>query len=195
MHGPHRKRIKHYHEPGHVHELTFSCYRQMKLLTNDIWRRMLAESLDRATHRHRYRLIAFVFMPEHVHIIVFPERDASGIPQLLNAIKRPFSFRVRKLLEENASSLRERLTVRQRPGVETFRFWQEGPGYDRNITSPGTLTKAIDYVHENPVRRKLCERAVDWKWSSARQFLLPESPRKQDLPRLGQLPADWSIAD
>ena len=31
---PHRKRIRHYHEPGELHECTFSCYR-MPLLTND----------------------------------------------------------------------------------------------------------------------------------------------------------------
>jgi len=156
---------------------------------------MLAQSIDRATTRHSYLLIAFVFMPEHVHLMVFPERDASTIPELLKAIKRPFSFRIRDLLEEKGSPLLKRLTVRQRPGVETFRFWQEGPGYDRNITSPCTLQSAIDYIHENPVRRQLCTRASDWKWSSARQFLLPESPRDRDLPEIGRLPADWSVPD
>ena len=25
--GDHRRRVKHYHEPGDLHELTFSCYR------------------------------------------------------------------------------------------------------------------------------------------------------------------------
>ena len=42
----HRKRVRHYHDPGHVHELTFSCFRRLPLLTNDVWRRMLAESVD-----------------------------------------------------------------------------------------------------------------------------------------------------
>jgi hypothetical protein len=32
---PHRKRIRHYHEPGDV--LTFSCYRRLPLLTNNAW--------------------------------------------------------------------------------------------------------------------------------------------------------------
>ena len=52
-------------------------------------------------------------------------------------------------------------------------FWTacEGPGYDRNLTQPKTILSAIDYVHENPVRRKLCQRAVDWHWSSARSYL------------------------
>ena len=62
----HRKRVRHYDEPGHLHELTFSCYRQMSLLTNDVWRAMLSVSIDRAVKGHGFRLIAFVFMPEAV---------------------------------------------------------------------------------------------------------------------------------
>jgi|GEM_PF-6226249 len=74
------------------------------------------------------------------------------------------------------------------PAVTTFRFWQKGPGYDRNISEPGTLQATIEYIHKNPVRRGLCQAATDWKWSSARRFLLPESAIDPDLPELQPLP-------
>ncbi len=32
---PHRKRVRHFDEPGHVHELTFSCYERRPLLVDD----------------------------------------------------------------------------------------------------------------------------------------------------------------
>src|SRR3990170_2202720 len=67
-----RKQVRHYHDPGHVHELTFSCYQRWPLLTNDPWRLMLAETINRAIPRHGYRLTAFVFMPEHGHLIADP---------------------------------------------------------------------------------------------------------------------------
>ncbi len=41
----HRKQVRHYDEPGHCHEWTFSCYRRMLLLTNDVWRSMLSVSV------------------------------------------------------------------------------------------------------------------------------------------------------
>ena len=188
---PHRKRIKHYHEPGHLHELTFSCYRRMPLLTNDGWRAMLAESINRATERHHYRLIAFVFMPEHVHLLVYPDQEAASISELLKAIKRPYSWRIKQVLQQSQSPLLQKLTVQQRPGVRAFRYWQEGPGYDRNLTEPGTLLAAIDYIHLNPVKRGLCPSAVDWKWSSVRRFLMPESPIDPVLPRLTRLPHEF----
>jgi putative transposase len=187
----HRKRIRHYHDPGHIHELTFSCFHRLPLLTNDVWRGMLAESLDRAMEGHCYRLTAFVFMPEHVHLMIYPLPESGTIDALLKAIKRPFSYRIKQQLVQSQSRLLERLTVHQRPGVETFRYWQEGPGYDRNITNPSTALAAIDYLHHNPVRRELVEQAVDWKWSSARYYLHDPPQQYAGLPTVYSLPAEW----
>ncbi len=56
-------------------------------------------------------------------------------------------------------------------GKKTERlFWQSGGGYDRNITEPKTLEATADYIHENPVRRGLVDKATDWSWSSARWY-------------------------
>ena len=78
---PHRERIKHYHEPGHLHEFTFSCYRRKPLLTNDCWREMLARTLDTAGQMEQLDLAAFVFMPEHLHPLVNPR---SRVPDSLD---------------------------------------------------------------------------------------------------------------
>ncbi len=187
----HRKRIRHHHEPGDIHELTFSCYQRWPLLTNEVWREMLAESIDRAMEGHGYRLAAFVFMPEHLHLIVYPLLEADGIDDVLKAIKRPFSYRIKQLLIQSGSRLLSRLTIRQRPGVMTFRYWQEGPGYDRNLIQPSAAMTAIDYLHHNPIRRGLVTRAVDWKWSSARYYLRDPPRQYPPLPTLHSLPVEW----
>lgn len=119
----HRKTVRRFHEPGDCHELTFSCYRRMPLLTNDAWRRVLAESLDRAMQGQGFRLVAFVFMPEHVHLLLFPTGPEARIDLLLKAIKQPFAFRIKQRLLASRSPLLGRLTVRERPGVVRFRFW------------------------------------------------------------------------
>jgi putative transposase len=182
----HRKLIKHYEDPGHVRELTFSCYRRLPLLTNDTWREMLSRAIDAAGERHHWRLTAFVFMPEHVHLLWFPLPEASGIEHLLKAIKRPYSFRVKQILVQDHNPLLERLTIRQRPGSMTFRYWQEGPGYDRNLDNQESVLAAIQYLHENPLRRKLCGNILDWKWSSARWYT--DLTHDASLPKLTSLP-------
>jgi hypothetical protein len=47
------------------------------------------------------------------------------------------------------------------------RSWQRGDGYARNIFEPATAHQEIDYLHANPVRRRLCPTATDDTWSSA----------------------------
>ena len=189
-----RKRIKHFHEPGHLHEFTFSCYRRLKLLTNDDWRKRLSRAIDNANQKCHWELVAFVYMPEHVHLLVNPLDPNPDFGQYLQALKQPFSQQIHGTLKACESKLLERLVIRDRPDHECFRFWQEGAGYDRNLFSPKALLAAIDYIHENPVRRGLCQRAIDWKWSSARWYLL-DPPRQQDpdLPFIHGLPAGTII--
>ena len=78
------------------------------------------------------------------------------------------------------------LTVRERPGKSCFRFWQEGPGFDRNLFTAIAVEASIVYIHVNPVKRGLCQRAVDWKWSSARFYL--DQRVDSSLPRLSRPP-------
>ena len=185
------KRIKHFHEPGDLHELTFSCFRRMPLLTNDPWRYMLARSIDAAMIECQFQLVAFVFMPEHVHLLVNPLQPKPDLAAFLTAIKRPYSSQIRQLLEAGSAPLLKTLTVRERPGKEVFRYWQEGPGFDRNLYMRKAILAAIDYLHNNPVKRQLVQQAVDWKWSSARCHLFPDAPRDCNLPMIHGLPADF----
>lgn len=168
----HRKTIKHYHKPGDFHELTFSCYQRRPLLTNDDWRRRLSRHLDEANAEENMRLVAFVYMPEHVHLLVLPTVPEPDIGRYLARLKQPFSKEIKGLLEASNSSLLDRLTIQERPGKTVFRYWQEGPGFDRNFDTDEGVQNAIDYFHGNPVKRGLCRRAIDWYWSSARYYLL-----------------------
>jgi len=187
----HRKRVKHYHEPGDIHELTFSCYGRRPLLNTDSRRRELCRSIDRALRGQSFRLIAFVLMPEHVHLLVYSTISNPQISKLLSAIKRPFSFRMKQHLSQDQPLLLHELTIQERPGKMVFRFWQEGGGYDRNLSSESAVMSAIDYIHMNPVRRGLVSRARDWNWSSA---LWHDSDRQKlnpDLPTIHGLPGDF----
>jgi putative transposase len=103
---PHRKTIKHYHEPGDFHELTFSCYRQMPLLTNDAWRAHFARGLDAALEAEAFHLVAFVLMPEHVHLLVWPthpDATAECISRFLAAVKVYASQQVKADLERSGN--------------------------------------------------------------------------------------------
>ena len=179
---PHRKKVKHFLVAGHFHELTFSCYKRKPLLTNDPWRQKLTRRIDVACRQEEFQLNAFVFMPEHVHLLVYPGDGHASVSRLLAKIKQPFSKEIKQILIEHHSKLLESLTIRERPGERCFRFWQEGPGFDRNLFTPDAIEASIQYIHMNPVKRGLCQRATNWKWSSALFYL--EGEVDADLPEL-----------
>jgi len=85
---PHRKRVKTYNIPNHAHFLTFSCYRRMPLLTNDCWRAWLAEAIRQACQLHATALWAYVFMPEHVHLLVKPRREQYDVSHFRKSLNR-----------------------------------------------------------------------------------------------------------
>lgn len=102
---PHRKTVKHYEGNGHLHELTFSCIGRKPLLTNDPWRRILAQSLQRALDEEDFGLIAFVFMPEHVHLLVLSTNETASVSRLLARTKQAASKEIKELLQQSNSPL------------------------------------------------------------------------------------------
>jgi putative transposase len=160
------KRRPVFNEPGHAHDLTFTCYRRFKFLAADRTCHWLAEAIDQARRELDFALWAYVFMPEHVHLIIWPRRPDYDVRAVLAAIKLPVARKALRYLRDQAPEWLERVTVRRGQRVEQ-RFWQAGGGYDRNVIGAKALTAMIEYIHNNPVRRGLVERPADWKWSSA----------------------------
>lgn len=136
-------------------------------------------------------MVGFVFMPEHLHLLVHLTDPARSIGRCLARVKQPFSKQIKEILVRQRSGLLRRLTVRERTGKACFRFRQEGSGYDRNLFSLAAIQANLDDIHKNPVKRGLCRRAVDWRWSSARFYLdHPASRQHAGLPLVHGLPAD-----
>ena len=155
------KTIRHYHNPGDCHELTFLLPSAAAADERCMCADLLADSIDKALVAHQMRLSAFVFMPEHVHLLVWPcDPGVARISEFLKTLKLSCSTKIKHRLAIARSPLIDRLTVVERPGKSVFRFWQEGPRYDRNLDNAASVRSSIDYIHSNPVKRGLCGRAV-----------------------------------
>lgn len=184
-HANRQSRRKSFNVTGHAHELTFSCYRRYPFLRADRCCQWLAAAITTARQRHNFAVWGFVFMPDHVHLIILPRNEHYSISRILESIKRPVGSEAIRYLESVSSPWLARLT-RQR-GQRTERlFWQSGGGYDRNITSPRTLLRMLDYLHENPVCKGLAIRSEDWFWSSAGHYAGGCSPIAVD-----PIPPEW----
>ncbi len=165
-----RKRRKSFNDPGHAHELTFSCYQRWPLLGKDRTRQWLIDALGNSRRRWNLELWAYVIMPEHVHILLCPREASYDMALILKAIKQPVSRNAVRYLRRHAPDWLTKLRVTLPSGRVQHRFWQPGGGYDRNIVHEKTAWACVGYIHDNPVRRGLVGLPTDWPWSSARWY-------------------------
>jgi REP-associated tyrosine transposase len=159
------KKCKRYNTLGHAHELTFSCYRNRSFLTRAITCDWLLEAIQKARDKHEFSLWAYVFMPNHVHLVICPRYESYSISSILQTIKQPVSFKaIRYLKKEKPDGLTQLATGHN---SQPYCFWQKGGGYDRNISSVDTLLSTVRYIHNNPVRKGLVKTPDDWYYSSS----------------------------
>jgi putative transposase len=159
-----------FNEPAQAHELTFSCYQRMPLLSRDRTRQWFIEALNQGREKHGFAIWAYVIMPEHAHVLTFPRTSDYDMSKVLQTIKQSVSRRAMIYLRDHVPEWMTRLEVTWPGGRTEHRFWQQGGGYDRNMFEPETIHASIDYLHNNPVRRGLAATPVDWRWSSARWY-------------------------
>jgi putative transposase len=108
----------------------------------------------------RYALIAWVIMPNHIHILV--ETDKTPLAELVKSWKRFIAREANKLLNREGT------------------FWQR-EYWDTYMRDSTQTLKAVKYIENNPVKVKLTREPEDWPWSSAKfrdrngELALPQS--------------------
>ncbi|PHS11065.1 MAG: hypothetical protein COA78_10465 [Blastopirellula sp.] len=165
----HRKTRKSFDKEGDAHFLTFSCYRRLPLFTKERTCRWMIEAINLSKQRNPFDLWAWVIMPEHIHLVLLPQSNVR-IASILTSMKLSVSKRAIAWTEEHAPDFLDQLLDLQPNGKRSHRFWQRGGGYDRNLRTTRDLHEKIRYVHQNPVKRRLVEKAETWPWSSAKDW-------------------------
>lgn len=114
---------------------------------------MLSKLINKAAQRHNFLVLAYVFMSDHVHLLVHPLNEDYEMSALLKALKQGPSQSARK-----------------HNWIDTL-LWQRGGWYDDNTVGNEARQKIIDYIHQNPVRKGLIDEASQFRWSSANWYL------------------------
>jgi len=100
-------------------------------------------------NRTRFHLHAAVVMPEHVHLLMTPLRDAGGdvfcLRDILKGIKGASARAVNQLLGSSGP------------------VWQE-ESFDHVVRSHESLQQKIEYIRQNPVRRGLVKTPEEYPW-------------------------------
>ncbi len=147
--------LRRYYGKGDLHFITFSCYRRLPLLKSARARDVFVRELE-------FQLVGYVVMPEHVHLLVSEPRK--GTPStVLHKLKLRVS---RKLRKRRRSAHGRQMCLPFEERAEPVRAFWQARFYDFNVYSEGKRIEKLNYMHENPLKRKLVTHPKEWPWSS-----------------------------
>ena len=157
------KGLRRYYGRGHLHFVTFSCYRRLPLLKDARSRDLVVRELARVRDELGFPLVGYVIMPEHVHLLLGETKDSTP-STVLHRLKLRTARKLRKKPNKGYAK-QMRLPLEDEYGEGLRSFWQ-ARFYDFNVYSERKLKEKLEYMHENPLKRRLVTHPKDWPWSS-----------------------------
>ena len=150
--------------PGVLHFVTGSLSHRTPVFTDEACCYAFLDICASLRDEWPYKLIAYVLMPDHIHLILNP--SDGRIKELVGALK---SLSAKRIVEtaHGVSLLRNKADV----DGSTHQVWQEG-FKDFPLWSSWMIWQKINYIHANPVKAGLVKAAKDFRWSSFSAFYL-----------------------
>ena len=130
--------------------MAFSCDQRRSYFEDVVAYDCFVAWLERMRLKHEICVLGYVFMPEHLHLLVSEPR----LGLLADAMKM---FKLSVALRQQ-----------RRP------FWQKRY-YDGNLYTHGAMIDCLRYIHRNPLKRQLVTSPEAWRWSSYRHYFTGET--------------------
>ena len=133
--------------PGIPHHITQRGNRRERTFFEDADYDLYLDLLADAAQRAQTQIWSYCLMPNHVHIVAVPG-DEDGLRRTFGDLHRRYTGYINARIRT------------------TGNLWQSR--FSSVAMDEAHLVCAFRYVALNPVRARLVQRAVDWRWSSAR---------------------------
>jgi putative transposase len=122
--------------------ISTQTYQRRRLFQVEANALLFLETLQHYRREGHYKLYDFVVMPDHVHLLLTPQEIT--LERTVQLIKGGFSRKI----------------------GSKFPVWQRG-FTDKRMRDREDFMTHRTYIHQNPVRDRLCQRPEDYPYSSA----------------------------
>jgi putative transposase len=128
--------------------LTFCTFERSRLFVTPECVGLVHEQILRACAEEGLAILAYCYMPDHVHIVVAAEHASSNLKCFVSLAKQYAGFYFRRATKQ--------------------RLWQRY-GYERVLRNEEERMALIRYVIQNPVRAGLVEDPLEYPfWGSSK---------------------------
>lgn len=164
--------LPHIQIEGHIYYVTNVIYNRIPVFIRPSFIVPLIDSLNFYRYKQSYKLLGYVIMPDHFHILIWPHGEAT-VPDIMRDFKRFTSGRITR--QAQVEGKKDWLDQFRQAGERTeradYKVWQD-EYWDKIIFSQQMLRQKLDYMHNNPVRAGLAKTSADYPYSSCRNYEL-----------------------
>jgi REP element-mobilizing transposase RayT len=163
-----------FHIEGHVYYITTVIYNRLPLFTRPSFIIPLYDSLNFYRYKQDFRILGYVIMPDHLHLLIWPHGEAT-VSEIMRDYKKYTSKCI--IRQARVEGKTEWMRAFEQAGRETKRskhkVWQDSY-WDTNVYSERFLRQKLIYMHRNPVRAGLVALPEEYVYSSYRNYVFDE---------------------
>ena len=157
---------------------------RLPVFQKDALKNVVCEAIDEARNSCGFLLFAYVIMLDHIHLLTDCPKSSADVLRYIKGItgRRVIDYLKEKHYESSLAKLGHEEWKRN----HSYSLWQQEKNV-LSIFSEGVFMQKVNYIHLNPVRAGLVERAIDYRWSSARIWQrcpADDEPLRVDIDRI-----------
>jgi|SRR6266850_184203 len=157
---------------------------RLPIFRTDAIKNLACEAIDEARNSGGFLLFAYVIMLDHMHLLTDCPNTSADVLRYVKGIpgRRVIDYLKAKNFQTSLAKLQHQDWKRN----HTYSLWQKEKNV-LSVFSEAMFMQKVNYIHLNPVRAGLVERAVDYRWSSARIWkgcAGEDEPLRVDIDRI-----------
>jgi REP element-mobilizing transposase RayT len=157
--------------------VSFAVVEWIDVFTRDEYRLVFTNSLNHCINNKGLIVYGWVIMTNHVHLVISLNAETnSTLSDIMRDLKKYTAMHLIKAIRENLQESRREWMIRMfnfagrnNSNNSNFQFWQQD-NHPILLKDAGLLSRAMHYLHQNPVVAGLVDNASAFIWSSARDY-------------------------
>ncbi|HEV7743939.1 MAG TPA: transposase [Pyrinomonadaceae bacterium] len=157
---------------------------RLPVFQTDALKNIVCQAIDEARNSGGFLLFAYVIMLDNIHLLTDCPKSSAAVLRYIKGItgRRVIDYLKEKNYQTSLAKLRHEEWKRK----HTHSLWQQEKNV-LSVFSERVFMQKVNYIHLNPVRAGMVERATDYRYSSARIWQrcpMDDEPLKVDIDQI-----------
>jgi len=169
------KHFKIYPDQTTIYFSTCTIIQWLCIFKEEKYFQIVINSLKYCVENKGLFLIGYVIMLNHLHLLT-SNKENTNLSNIMRDFKHFTSSKIAEQLEEDHERLFLYVFKKAAEGrkkKQNYKIWQD-EFHPEAVYSEKWFLQKLQYIHNNPVRKGFVTKPEDWKYSSARNWLLDD---------------------